>query len=323
MRTLSFNKTGDPKEVLELMETEIPIPGDNEALIKVLGSPIHPADYFFIDGIYRYKPEFPQTAGLEGAGVIESVGKNVSLQKGTLVAFDVRGTWSEYAIGSDRSIIPLPANFPIDKAAQFYLNPFTAWGLLEESGAKAGDWLLLTAANSTVSRLVVQLAQFREIKVIAAVRNLTQAEELKKIGADVVLNAEDELFAQQVKEITSGKGVNATLDAVGGETGTKILQSMASVGRVILYGLLSKAPVLYYNADIIFKNLEIKGFGVRGFLQKQNKAQRTKMINTLIEEMAKPSFELPVSQSFSLEQFKEAFTADKQPNKKGKNIFKI
>ncbi len=321
MKTLSFNKVGDPKEVLELTEKKIPIPADNEILVKVLGSPIHPADYFFINGAYRYKPAFPQTAGLEGAGIIESVGKNVSLSIGKLVAFEARGCWAQYAVIPKEAVIPLPSDFPVDKAVQFFLNPFTAWGLLEASKARSEEWLLLTAANSTVSRLVIQLAKLKKIKIIAIVRDLTQTNELKSLGADWVLNAKDPNFPEEVKEITSG-GVHAALDAVGGETGTRVLQSMAPQGSVIIYGLLSKRPVQYYNADIVFKNLAINGFGIRGFLQKQTKSQRTEMINTLIKEVKKTSFTLPVAQVLPLERFRNALVINEKQGIKGKIIFK-
>lgn len=320
MKALSFNRTGTPEDVLELVEKEIPTPNDDEVLIKVLGSPIHPADYLFIQGAYRYQPEFPdQTAGLEGAGIIESVGTNVALQKGSLVAFDARGAWSEYVLATGDAIVPLPDHFPTDKAVQFYLNPFTAWGLLEKSKAKRGEWLLLTAANSAVSGLVIQLAKRRGINVIAAVRNEKQADALKRIGADEVIHT-NALFSAQIEAITSGKGIDAALDAVGGEMGTNILQNMAAGGRIIIYGLLSKDPVQLFNAQVIFKNLLIQGFGIRGFVQNQTEAQKKEMINTLISEMAKPSFELPVAEAFPMSQFKEALAANGQPGKKGKII---
>lgn len=324
MKTLSFNKSGSPGEVLTLQEKEIPVPDDHEVLVKVWGSPIQPADYFFINGTYRFKPAFPcQTAGLEGAGTIEATGKKAKIDKGTLVAFDARGSWAEYVIVPEDSMVILPDEFPPDKAVQFYLNPFTAWGLLSESNVAPGDWLLLTAANSIVSRLVIQLARLREIKVIAAVRDLRQADELIALGAHVVLNAEDECFSKQLQTITSGIGINAALDAVGGQTGTAILQNMAPNGRIIIYGLLNKGPVQFYNAQVIYKNLLIKGFGIRGFLQDQSAAQRTEMIDTLIKEIARPSFDLPVAEKFPLEQFQDALAANDRHERKGKVLFKI
>jgi NADPH:quinone reductase-like Zn-dependent oxidoreductase len=322
MKILNFNEAGNPADVLRFTEKEKPAPGDNEVLIKVLSSPIQPADIMFIEGRYRFKPEFPQTAGLEGAGIVEASGKNVPDVTGKLVSFFERKAWAEYVVVPKELIVILPDDFPIHKAAQFYLNPFTAWGLLEESKMIAGEWLLLTAANSTVSRLVIQLAKLRGIKVIAAVRDVKQTNELTALGADAVILMEREQFSEQINTITSGLGIHAALDAVGGTAGTKILQSMAANGRVIIYGLLSNEPVQFVNSQIIYKNLEIKGFGIRGFLQGQSKVQRNEMMQTLIKEIAKSSFELPVAMSFSFEQFKEALAANDKRGTIGKIIFK-
>jgi len=321
MKTLNFNKTGNPTDVLRFIEKEKPVPGDDDVLIKVMGSPIHPADIMFVEGRYRFKPGFPQTAGLEGAGIVEISGRNVPGVAGKLVAFETRGAWAECAIASKESIVILPDNFPKGKAAQFFLNPFTAWGLLEESKISAGKWLLLTAANSTVSRLVIQLAKSREIKIIAVVRDLKQSNELTALGADAVIFAEDEQFSERVNTLTSGTGIHAALDAVGGNLGTKILQNMAENGRIIIYGLLSGSPVQFFNSQVIYKNLEIKGFGIRGFLQTQDKKQKEEMVQTLTKEIAKPSFELPVAGIFALEQFQEALSANAYRNTAGKIIF--
>jgi len=97
----------------------------------------------------RIKPEFPQIAGLEAAGVIESVGAGVTLKPGSRVAFLWLKTWAEYVI----LLQARPSRYLLisgDKAAQAVLNPFTAWGLLERVNLRSGEWLLLTAGNSGV-----------------------------------------------------------------------------------------------------------------------------------------------------------------------------
>jgi NADPH:quinone reductase-like Zn-dependent oxidoreductase len=276
----------------------------------------------FIQGRYRYKPEFPQTAGLEGAGIIEAVGENVNQNTGVLAAFFSRKAWAEYIVIPEEEFVVLPGEFPPDKAAQFCLNPFTAWGLMEESQTKAGDWLVLTAGNSAVSKIIIQLAKLRNINTIAVIRDMHQAEELKALGAAETLTIEDDNFTEKVKSLTEGKGINASLEAVGGKTGTVILENMAPFGRIIIYGLLDSNPVQFYNSQIIFNNISIKGFGVRGYLQNQSKQQRENMIHELINEIGKPTFQLPVEQPYRLNQFNEALKQYEYSNKKGKIIFK-
>ncbi len=77
----------------------------------------------------------------------------------------------------------------------------------------------------------------------------------------------------------------------------------------------------FFNSEVIFKNLEINGFGIRGFLQEQTNEQKKEMIQTLIKEIAKPSFELPVAESFTLERFEKALVANDHRDTAGKIIF--
>ncbi|MHB1688493.1 MAG: zinc-dependent alcohol dehydrogenase family protein [Ignavibacteriaceae bacterium] len=322
MKAIIFNNAGEPKDVLKYVDIAKPTPGPKEVLIKLLGSPIHPADIMFIQGKYRYKPEFPQTAGIEGAGIVEEKGIEVKIPKGSLVAFMYLKSWAEYIVVPEEELVILPPDYPMEKALQFCANPFTAWGLLEVSKAKAGDWLLLTAGNSTVSRIIIQLAKLRNINTVAAIRDMHQDTELKVLGATAVLNVDDNL-PDQLNSLTEGKGVNVLLEAVGGKTGTMVLQSMASNGMIIIYGLLNNEPVQFYNSQFVSKNLTLKGFGIRGYLQSQTKHQREEMLSVLTNEIFKPTFQLPVERAYSLDQFKDALADNAQSNRKGKIIIKV
>src|SRR5450755_947553 len=98
MQALVFEQAGKPADVLHLKEIDTPSPKEGEVLVKVLRSPVNPADTFFIQGTYRYKPRFPQPAGMEGCGIVESVGDNVAIEKGKLVAFFTLKAWAEYVV---------------------------------------------------------------------------------------------------------------------------------------------------------------------------------------------------------------------------------
>jgi len=324
MKTISFNKAGNPIEVLEVEEKPIPTPGEKELLIKMIASPINPSDGLFIEGVYRLRPEFPhQTAGLEGTGIVEKAGRHTNMIKGTLVAFFYKNAWSEYVIVPENKLIALPGDFPIDKAAQFCLNPFTAWGLLECANANAGDWLLITAGNSGVSRIAIQLAKRKNIKVITSVRDIKQAESLYALGADAVLDSEAADFSEQVSTITSKKGVNIAFEAVGGKIGDKVVQSLAPFGRMMIYGLLTNEATSFFNSQLLYKYLTISGFGIRAFLANQGAQQRREMIDTLITEIRGSSLKLPIVNEFAFGEFKEAWTAYLEKGAQSKIVFKI
>lgn len=94
MKAVVFKNSGDPIKVLEIQEMPLREPKDNEVRVKIIASPINPTDFLFIKGLYRIKPEFTQVAGSEGAGIIEKMGKNVSLELNTLIAFIHRNVWA-------------------------------------------------------------------------------------------------------------------------------------------------------------------------------------------------------------------------------------
>jgi NADPH:quinone reductase-like Zn-dependent oxidoreductase len=324
MKAIAFNKTGIPEEVLHVIGKEKPAPGAGEVLVKVLASPVNPADTFFIQGNYRFQPVFPdEIAGFEGAGIVESAGAGVSIPVGSLVAFFHRRAWAEYAVVPATELTLLPKNFPIEKAAQFSLNPFTAWGLLETAQPVPGEWMLLTGANSAVSQILIQLAKQAGIRMIALVRDLALAPVLCSLGAEEVLDIGDPQLADRIQQLTEGKGFNVAFDAIGGTIGTRIFENIAPFGRFVVYGSVKKEPVQYFNAQIVYKNLTVTGFGVRAYLNRLSKDQRDKMVRNLAEVIGRPSFRLPVAGSYTLDQYKEALAANSASGRPGKVLFKI
>jgi len=320
MKALTFQKTGEAEEVLVLQDIAQPVPGPGEVLIRVKGSPINPSDRFFIRGSYRFKPIFPQPAGLEGAGVVETAGAGVSIPAGSLVSFDGRGAWAEYVLVPETSVVMLPPTFPLEKAAQFYLNPFTAWCLLDAAGLTPGEWLCVTAATAAVSGIVIQLARSRGIRTIATVRQGGSSAELETLAPDLILEQDQPDFASRVMEATGGAGVNGVLDAVGGQTAASLIGCMAPGGHIVVYGMLSPAQVSYHNTQLIYKNLTISGFGIRNALGRQTSEERKTMISTLASEISRPAFSLPVAASYALDEFRDALMADATHGRKGKII---
>jgi len=318
MNAITFNKIGEPNNVLEIRNLPIPEPDENEVRVKVLASPINPADLLFINGKYRIKPEFSQIAGLEGIGIIEKVGKNLSLPINALVSFRHKNIWADYAIVPFEKLTILPDNFPIEKGSQFSLNPITAYALLEQSNLKKDDWLLLTAGNSAISKIIIQLAKLKNIRTIAVIRSNEEFDQLKALGATKVLNAQSETNIERILEITEKAGVNCVLDAVGGDLITALIKTIATNGQLISYGLLSNENVSFHNATIIFKNLSIKGFGIDNWLGNIGMEKRKVAYDFLIEILAKPEFKMPISAKFPFKHFNRAIEQYQSNNNQGK-----
>jgi NADPH:quinone reductase len=322
MNAIYFERTGDAQKVLAVGQFKKPAPGTNEVLLKMLGSTINPADILFIAGDYRFKPEFPQIAGLEEAGIIEAKGDGVDLPIGTLVAFLNKETWAEYTVVSKDDLFVLPADFPVEKAVQFALNPVTAWGLLQQANLNPGDYLLLSAGNSVVSNLVARFAIRRNINVIATVRNTNTTQALTAIGVSVI-HVKEEDIQERVNSITQGKGVNCVLDPVGGKTGSQLLECLGINGKFIIYGKLDPEPAQFYYPTIQYKNLVISAFGARGYIKGLTEKHRTEMVQSLTTIIGDPNFKMEVTATFAISEFHEAIMSLTESKSMGKVIFKF
>lgn len=317
MKAIILNKAESGKDVLSVIDAEIPICRENEVLIRMIKSPINPADILFIKGKYRQKPTPCQIVGFEGVGIVEETSFNNNRLKGKLVAFRHQNTWAEYvAIPFDKLTV-LPDDFPIDKACQFSLNPLTAQALIHESGVKYEDWLVLTAGASSVSRLIVQLTKGLGIRIISIVRDSKDIEPLKSLGADVVLKTDDNV--QEMIPALIGRGnLQAVIDSVGGAQTSGLIKIISQNGRLLLYGLQSKDNVTFHNSDIIFKNLTISGFGIDDWLSKQSIESVLQLKQNLINRIKDEDFIMPVDSQWQFSDFKKAFEQIESENLNGK-----
>merc|ERR1711879_761251 len=191
---LSFQSFGDPKKVLAIQNVDVGAPGANQARIKVVASPINPADLNIVQGTYGALPSLPAVGGMEGAGVVEEVGSGVkSLKVGDLVATSrSTGLWQSHAIVDEASTTALPAAIDPVLASVLSVNPCTAVRLLEDfAQLKAGDVVVQNGANSMVGQSVIQLAKKRGIRTVNIIRDRPQdgvvIEMLKNQGGDVVV----------------------------------------------------------------------------------------------------------------------------------------
>jgi NADPH2:quinone reductase len=153
MQALIFRETGEPKSVLTLEDIPTPPLAAGEALVKVLLSPINASDLHMVRGRYGYQPELPASPGIEGVGIVEALAPGMQTPTvGTRVVFvDTWNTWREQIVCPADKLVPVPDGLDDAAAAASYINPLTAWALtISTHKLKEGDWLLQTAAASSV-----------------------------------------------------------------------------------------------------------------------------------------------------------------------------
>ena len=137
-------------------------------------------------------------------------------------------------------LVPVPDGLDDSAAAASYINPLTAWALtLSTHKLKDGDWLLQTAAASSVGKFVLQLAQKHRFKTINVIRRREQESIIRNLGGDEVICTADEDLRARLQELTAGKGVERAIDCVAGAVGAEIARNLAPGGTMLVYGALS------------------------------------------------------------------------------------
>lgn len=319
MKQVVFYETGLPEEVLKLEEAPMPQPKPHEILIRVTARNINPSDIMFIRGMYGITPKLPSSAGFEAVGIVEKSDEKNSIPVGTKVIFTAIGTWKEYVCVPAHLVIPSPSGMTDEVACQAFVNPLTAYGMLESSGLQEGDWLLVTAGASAYGKLVIQMAKQKGIKVACTVRREEQKSLLTQLGADLVINTDKEKLQKVIMEKT-GEGVNVVFDAVGGVLGARALASLKAGGKMMVFGLLSLENIPLNSGLLIFKNLKVEGFWLTTWMNSLSPEATGKAFKTVFAYLLSQKVKVDVEASFPMEQFKEALAAYEKEGRNGKII---
>jgi trans-2-enoyl-CoA reductase len=271
----------------------------------------------------------PAIPGLEGMGVIEAVGEGVTgLTKGArVVPFFIygkdllatgNGAWQEYLVVKAEECFPVPDDVDDAAAAQFVVNPFTAYVMIQELAIPQGKYLLQTAGGSTLGRQVIQMCKHMGLKSINVVRRKEQADELLALGADLVLCSAEDDIAARVKEITGGEGAWGALDSVGGALTAKVSNAVRNGGTVLIYGAMSGLSFEGSIVDCLFRGVTVRGFWITSYAATHGLA-KCREIADAIWPLFSSKVVVPFSgTSYPVAQVKEAVAASMKEARGGK-----
>jgi NADPH2:quinone reductase len=321
MRAIRFAQFGPPEEVLRLEELPLPEPGPGQVRLRLTHRPINPSDLLTIGGQYGRLPRLPATPGLEGVGRFEALGEGVRGWRvgDRAIPLSAGGTWCECVVADAALLLPVLDAVSDASAAQFVVNPVTAWVMTEEElGLEPGDWVLQTAAGSTLGRLVIQLGRLRGYHTINLVRRLEQVEELLDLGADAAFCTDEAGLVERVRELTDGRGVKGALEAVGGETGALALRCLRPGGTMLIYGMLGGDPLPLHNGEMLFRGLTARGFWLSQWFRATPPAHVTATLGTLMQLMADGHLLPPVEAEYDLADFRAAVAHAERSGRRGK-----
>jgi NADPH2:quinone reductase len=244
VKAVRIHKPGGP-EAMVYEDIEVGGPGEGQLLIRHTAIGVNYIDIYHREGAYPL-PHMPHGIGMEGAGVVEAIGKGVSgFKPGDRVAYTggPPGSYTEKRLYNAAQVVKLPKEISDKTAACIMLQGMTARYLLKQTHkVKKGDWVLVHAAAGGMGLLLCQWAKHLGCRVIGTTSSEEKAKLAKKNGCEFPIIYTKEDFVARVKEITGGKGVAVVYDGVGKDTFLKSLECLAMRGHLVSYGAASGPP---------------------------------------------------------------------------------
>jgi NADPH2:quinone reductase len=246
MLAIQIDRTGGP-EVLEPKTLPDPEPGPGQIRIRHGAIGLNFVETYQRSGLYPMT--LPKVLGQEGAGRVDAIGEGVTrFHVGDRAAYvsGSSGSYAELAVIDEGKAVKLPRFVSDEDAAAIMLKGLTVEMLVRRVfPLRAGQWALVHAAAGGVGQLLTQWAKAIGATVIATAGSAEKLQIATHNGADHLINYADADWAEQVRVLTDGGGVEVVYDGVGKDTFDGSLKSLAKRGHLVLYGGASgpAAPV--------------------------------------------------------------------------------
>lgn len=310
-RIVRIHEYGDAS-VLKLEELDVPAPAADEVQIGVKAIGLNRAEVMFRSNAYLQQAEFPSRLGYEAAGTVTAIGSAVTdIQVGDEVAvippLDIArwGTYGELANVPAHLVVKSPENLSVVQAAASWMQYVTAWGaLIEQAKLQQSDFLLVTAASSSVGLAALQMARTVGATAVAITRTRTKAQALLDAGAAHVIVSDEEDIVERVMALTDGQGARVVFDPVGGPSFEPLTQSMARGGILLEYGALSPEPTPFPLFTVLGKSLTLKGYLYAEIVSDPQALARAKAF--ILEGLTSGALSPIIAKTFPLENIQEA-----------------
>jgi NADPH2:quinone reductase len=268
MKAIEITSYGAP-EVLRVAERPAPVAGAGELLIRVAASGVNRPDVLQRTGNYPVPPGASDLPGLEVAGEIVS-GDVAAMREAGLAVGDrvcaliAGGGYAELCVAPVAQCLPVPKGWSDAEAATLPETFFTVWSnVFDRARLQKGETLLIQGGSSGIGVTAIQLGKAFGATVIVTAGSDDKCEACKKLGADHAINYKTSDFAEEVKRLTGGKGVDVVLDMVAGAYVQREIECMAEDGRLVIIAVQGGTKSDFNAGQVLRRRLTITGSTLR------------------------------------------------------------
>lgn len=323
MKAIRVVKYGDAK-VLELQQQPKPAPNAGEVLVRLKAIGLNFIDIYMRRGDPMIPIPLPFTPGVEGSGIIEAVGENVTEVKvGDFVSYlGSLGSYAEYAVVPVARTIPLIPGISFEEGAAFTLQGLTAQYLAQDCyKIKVGDNVLVHAASGGVGLFLIQMLKQVGARVIGTVSSEEKGEIAKSFGADDIIFYANQDFASETKRLTNGKGVDYIIDGVGQDTFNKNLEACSVRGHIVVFGHAS-GQIDPVSPNLLQpKSITVTGGNLMNYLVSHG--ELVNRANVLMKDIKNKNIKIRIDHVYPLEQATQAQMLLESRKTTGKVILKV
>jgi NADPH2:quinone reductase len=268
MKAVEITSFGPP-DVLRLGERPAPLASAGELLIRVSASGVNRPDVLQRTGNYPVPPGASDIPGLEVAGVVEDGDAAAMAQAGLKVgdrvcALVAGGGYAELCVAPVGQCLPVPAGLSDIEAASLPETFFTVWSnVFDRVRLQKGETLLIQGGSSGIGVTAIQMAKALGATVLVTAGSDDKCAACLALGADHAINYKTSDFAEEVKKLTAGQGVNVILDMVAGSYVAREVECLAEDGRLVIIAVQGGLKAEFNAGLVLRKRLTVTGSTLR------------------------------------------------------------
>ncbi|WP_430910849.1 NAD(P)H-quinone oxidoreductase [Methylobacterium sp. sgz302541] len=266
MRRIRIDGAGGP-EVLKIETAPLPVAGPGQVLIEVVAAGVNRPDVMQRQGNYPPPKGATEIPGLEISGRVVALGEGVTAPAvgDEVCALVISGGYAEFALAEAAQCLPRPKPLSLADAGGLPETFFTVYSTVIQRGRlQKGETFLVHGGSSGIGSTAIQIAKRHGARVLATAGSAEKCRFCEELGADAAINYKEADFAEEVKRLTEGRGVDVILDMIGASYLQRNIASLAVEGRLVLIALMGGYKAETVNiTPIMLKRLTFTGATLR------------------------------------------------------------